>query len=148
MEKEEKFITNSEEETINLGIEFAKRLNAGDTVLFFGDLGAGKTELIKGICQYFKVDDIVTSPTFTIMNQYIGRHNGSDITIYHIDLYRIKSKKELEEIGFSECVFSSDSLKLIEWAEKAGSNYPDNAHKVKFDLDNNDEDKRIISFPV
>lgn len=115
----ENFLTHSENETIELGKEFAEKLKPGDIVAFFGDLGAGKTEFIKGICDFFKVDEIVTSPTFTIMNQYSGTFEDEDIFLYHIDLYRIKNLTELDEIGFDECLHSKKSIKLIEWAEKA-----------------------------
>lgn len=115
----ETITTKSEEETIELGKKFAERLTRGDVVLFFGDLGSGKTEFIKGICRYFEVEEIVTSPTFTIMNQYNGTLDDEDLSIYHIDLYRIKTKNELAEIGFEECIFSTDSIKLVEWAENS-----------------------------
>lgn len=115
----ETITTKSEEETIELGKKFAERLTRGDVVLFFGDLGSGKTEFIKGICRYFEVEEIVTSPTFTIMNQYNGTLDDEDLSIYHIDLYRIKTKNELAEIGFEECIFATDSIKLVEWAENS-----------------------------
>ena len=108
-----KHITNSEEETIKLGKEFASKVNAGDILYFYGDLGSGKTEFIKGICEYFKVVDIVTSPTFTIMNKYVGEKKGNEIAIFHIDLYRIEKEKELDEIGFEDCLFENNSIKLF-----------------------------------
>ncbi|MFP4368521.1 MAG: tRNA (adenosine(37)-N6)-threonylcarbamoyltransferase complex ATPase subunit type 1 TsaE [Candidatus Kapaibacterium sp.] len=134
--------TYSEEETIELGRDFAKKLKPGDVVVFFGDLGSGKTEFIKGICDYFEVEEIVTSPTFTIMNQYSGNIGDKEITIFHIDLYRIKSNEELEEIGFRECIYAKNAIKLVEWAEKAESKLPDNKYVVTIKLDNENENLR------
>lgn len=120
----ELFETFNEKETFNLGKHFAKRLKSGDIVAIYGDLGAGKTEFVKGICDYFDVDDIVTSPTFTIMNHYSSAKTDKHVSIYHIDLYRLKSDKEIEDIGFDECLTSKDCIKIIEWAEKANGMLP------------------------
>ncbi len=141
----ENHTTHSEEETIKLGFDFARNLAEGDIVALYGDLGSGKTEFIKGICKYLKVDDFITSPTFTIINQYHGNLDDKDISIYHIDLYRIKSDKELEDIGFSDCVYSDNAIKLIEWPEKSHGALPKNGFSVRIDTDNNDEDLRRIS---
>jgi tRNA threonylcarbamoyladenosine biosynthesis protein TsaE len=137
------FTTNSEEETIVAGEDFAKRLLPGDTVALFGDLGSGKTEFVKGICNFFKVDDIVTSPTFSIMNQYKSHKSDLDMSIYHIDLYRIK-KEELREIGLQECVQTNKAIKLVEWAEKAEGIIPSEAYKVTIEPSMSDENRRFI----
>lgn len=141
----ENYITSNETETIQLGKRFAQRLMVGDTVALEGDLGAGKTEFIKGVCEYFNVGEIVTSPTFTIINQYNGQKEDKDISIYHIDLYRIKTKQEFDEIGFADCIYSSDSIKLIEWAEKANGMLPENLYVVEIRPDDNTENKRSIT---
>ena len=140
----EKYITNSEEETIELGRKFAERLSPGDVVAINGDLGSGKTEFIKGICDYFNVGEMVNSPTFTIMNHYIGSLDGQEVNIFHIDLYRIENEKELAEIGFDECVNSPEYIKLIEWPEKAGNRIDNWNYKVVIKTDENDENKREI----
>ena len=142
--KTEEFISFSEEETIALGSKFAERLNIGDSVALNGDLGSGKTEFIKGICNYFNVEDIVNSPTFTIINQYHGEKNKKEIHIYHLDLYRIKSTAELSEIGFGECLNSDEIIKLIEWAEKAGDIIYKWEYKVTLSISDEDENKRQI----
>jgi tRNA threonylcarbamoyladenosine biosynthesis protein TsaE len=136
--------TFSEEETIKLGGEFAGRLLAGDVVAFYGDLGSGKTEFIKGICNYFKVGEIVTSPTFTIINQYSGIKDGEEIPIFHLDLYRIKKADELAEIGFNECVHSPGSIKLIEWSERANGQLPEDRYNIEINFDESNESERII----
>lgn len=124
-------ISQNENETLELGFELAQYLKNGDVVAFYGDLGAGKTEFIKGICKFYEVKEIVTSPTFTIMNHYNGKIGSQDIDIYHIDLYRINSKEELIEVGFRDCVFSDKYIKLIEWAEKAEEMLPKNHYIVE-----------------
>ena len=140
----EKYITNSEEETIELGKKFAERLKVGDVVAINGDLGSGKTEFIKGVCEYFNVGEMVNSPTFTIMNQYTGILNDEEVIIFHIDLYRIEDEKELIEIGFDECLHSPNYIKLIEWPEKAGNKIDIWNYKVIINTDENDENKREI----
>lgn len=140
----ENFTTKNEEETIDLGKSFAGKLDFGDTVAFFGDLGAGKTEFIKGICSHFHVDEIVTSPTFTIMNKYNGKANEEEITIFHIDLYRIKKLEELEEIGFEDCIYSENAIKLIEWAEKANGHLENAKYSVTINFSDDSETARII----
>jgi len=142
--KNEKYITTSEKETIEIGSNFAERLRVGDSVCLYGDLGSGKTEFIKGICKFFHVHELVTSPTFTIMNQYLGSHGSHKVPIYHIDLYRIKSQKELEEIGFNECMDYGFALKLVEWADKAEGQFPAGHYSVTITSDMENENNRTI----
>lgn len=140
----ETITTNSEEETIELGQKFAERLKKGDVVLFFGDLGSGKTEFVKGICRFFEVDEIVTSPTFTIMNQYNGTFGDEDLQIFHIDLYRIKTKEELVQIGFEECLYSADSIKLVEWAENSHDIAKFASYTIRINSDFDNLNERLI----
>lgn len=137
--------SKSEDETIELGKKFAQFLNLKDIVVFQGDLGAGKTEFIKGICDFFSVEDIVTSPTFAIINQYHASKEENDFLIYHIDLYRIKNENELEEIGFTECLNDNDSIKLIEWPQNAGNMIYHFNYLIKIDIDDKNEDLRYIT---
>ncbi len=141
----EVFESNSEDQTTELGRNFAERLHRGDTVAIYGDLGAGKTEFVKGVCEHFNVVEIVSSPTFSIINQYEGATiHDSEVKIYHVDLYRINSKKELGDIGFNECTHSNDAIKLIEWAEKANGALPGDRYSVTIKLNDDDENKRLI----
>jgi tRNA threonylcarbamoyladenosine biosynthesis protein TsaE len=117
-------------------------------ISIYGELGAGKTSFIKGICNFFEVNEMITSPTFTIMNQYVGNKEGEEITLYHIDLYRIKSAKELEDIGFCDCIFSDDSIKLIEWADKSYGKLPDNRYSVQITPGNENEDERAFKIKL
>lgn len=109
------FTTFSPEETIALGRDLASLLTPPKLVLLRGDLGAGKTTLVKGIARAFDAasEDDVTSPTFTLIHEYRGPH----ATLYHIDLYRVDTQRELETLGLDDLMGES-SILLIEWGEK------------------------------
>ncbi len=135
----------SEAETIDHGEYFAAMLVRGDVVALDGDLGAGKTEFVKGICRYFNVEDLVTSPTFSIINLYDGTTtDGDPMKIYHVDLYRIDSEAELANVGFDDMVFAHDAIKLIEWPTKAGRLLPSRRWDVMISSDPTIEDRREI----
>jgi tRNA threonylcarbamoyladenosine biosynthesis protein TsaE len=109
------FQTHSAEETIELGRRLAADLTQGSIVLLRGDLGAGKTTLVKGLAEGFhaaKADD-VTSPTFTLIHEY----RGPEVTLYHIDLYRIDTQRELDTLALDD-LMTPQSILLIEWGEK------------------------------
>ena len=144
MENEQKIITACVEETIEAGSRFAEMLTLPDIVLLYGDLGVGKTEFCRGVCRYFGVEGKITSPTFTIINQYFGMKDDFEFPIYHIDLYRIKNQKEFPEIGFNEFLYDDNSIKLIEWPEKYLSPYPENVIEVYFNFTPENKNKRII----
>lgn len=110
------FITNSAEETIALGAKLVPVLGNARVVLLRGDLGAGKTTLVKGIAEAFQAaaQDDVTSPTFTLVHEYRGR----DRTLYHIDLYRLDTERELRTLGLEDMSNETGALLLIEWGEK------------------------------
>jgi tRNA threonylcarbamoyladenosine biosynthesis protein TsaE len=109
------FTTHSAEETTNLGRKLAAELKPGTIVLLRGDLGAGKTTLVKGIAEGFKAAeaDRVTSPTFTLIHEY----RGPQVTIFHIDLYRIDTPRELDTLALDD-LMDANSILLIEWGEK------------------------------
>jgi tRNA threonylcarbamoyladenosine biosynthesis protein TsaE len=109
------FTTNSANETISLGRELAVMLAPPKLVVLRGDLGAGKTTLVKGIAGGFNAarEDDVTSPTFTLIHEY----RGPDTTLYHIDLYRVDTQRELDTLAVDD-LMSEDSVLLIEWGEK------------------------------
>lgn len=116
--------TNSVEETQKLGQDLAQDLKPGDVVALNGDLGAGKTAFTQGLAKGLGVEDYVTSPTFTIMNVFEGRHS-----LYHFDVYRIGSLDEMDAIGFDEFLYG-DGIVVIEWAYLIGDLIPDNAIRV------------------
>lgn len=105
-----KFLVNSVEETFNLGVKLGRTCNSGDIICLIGDLGTGKTHLTKGIAKGLNIDEHITSPTFTIVNEYNGR-----LKLYHFDVYRVNDPDEIEAIGFDEYIFS-DGVSIIEWA--------------------------------
>jgi len=111
----EDITTSSAEETIAFGRTLAQLLAPPKLVLLRGDLGAGKTTLVKGIASAFRAaaEDDVTSPTFTLVHEY----RGSTTNLYHIDLYRIDTLRELETLGLND-LRSDNSILLIEWGEK------------------------------
>jgi tRNA threonylcarbamoyladenosine biosynthesis protein TsaE len=109
------YTTKSPEETIALGRELASLLAPPKLVILRGDLGAGKTTLVKGIAEGFDAASHgdVTSPTFTLIHEYCG----PAATVYHIDLYRIDTQRELETLGLDD-LMTENSVLLIEWGEK------------------------------
>jgi len=110
------YITHSAEETIALGRELAAKLRDLRMVILHGDLGAGKTTLVKGIAEGLEAasQDDVTSPTFTLIHEY----RGPEVTLYHVDLYRIETERELATLGLDELFTSEGNLVVIEWGEK------------------------------
>ena len=109
------FSTKSAEETIALGRELVALLAPPKIVLLRGNLGAGKTTIVKGIARGFEAaeEEDVTSPTFTLIHEY----RGPEATLYHIDLYRVDTQRELETLGLDD-LMSENSVLLIEWGEK------------------------------
>lgn len=140
----ETYSSHSEEETFEIGADFSSRLQAGDVIAFYGELGAGKTEFIKGICQGMSVEEIVSSPTYTIVNQYTGEdRRRRAVDIYHVDLYRIENAGELIEVGLSELLADGNSIKLIEWAENAEVILPAERYDIYFVALDDENSRRI-----
>jgi tRNA threonylcarbamoyladenosine biosynthesis protein TsaE len=109
------FNTHSAEETIALGRSLADTLLPPKIILLRGDLGAGKTTLVKGIAEAFQAASAedVTSPTFTLVHEY----HGPEVNLFHIDLYRVDTPRQLETLGLDD-LMSENSILLIEWGEK------------------------------
>lgn len=110
------YITRSAEETIALGRELASMLKEARIVILRGDLGAGKTTMVKGIAEGLQAAsrDDITSPTFTLIHEF----RGPDVTLYHVDLYRIETERELQTLGLDELFAEPENLVLLEWGEK------------------------------
>lgn len=127
---------NNLEETEKFGLFLGENLRPGDVVCLNGDLGAGKTTLTKSIAKGLGIDDYVTSPTFTIVNEYYGKTD-----LYHIDTYRLDDMVDVDYLGFDE-YFYSDGVTIVEWAEKIRDALPEEymeinikSHDDKRDLD-------------
>jgi tRNA threonylcarbamoyladenosine biosynthesis protein TsaE len=136
-------ITTSVEETIALGRSFARSLKRGDVVALVGELGSGKTQFVKGVCEGLNVRSTVTSPTFVVLNRYEGRDEiGNELLVHHLDLYRIRSTQELYDLGYEE-ILGGDGVSLIEWGEYLGSLLPSNHRNVMFSYGAEETTRRI-----
>lgn len=121
--------THSEEETLLIGEELAKKAKPGQIYALNGDLGVGKTVFTKGFAKGLGITEHITSPTFTIINVYEG-----DLNFYHFDVYRIEEPDELYELGYEEYFFS-DGVCLIEWAELIKPLLPENIININISKD-------------
>lgn len=101
-------------------------------LLFNGEMGAGKTTLIKAICKYLGVQDTVSSPTFSLVNEY----EGDNSIIYHFDFYRIKDEEEAYAMGFEEYEYNGDYL-FIEWGERISNLLPEEIHNINLSIEEN-----------
>ena len=135
------FQTHSAEETTELGRRLAADLKPGSIVLLRGDLGAGKTTMVKGIAEGFHAAraDEVTSPTFTLIHEY----RGPEVTLYHIDLYRIDTQRELDTLALDD-LMTANSILLIEWGEKFERFVRE--RDVEIAIAHNGGDERVVSF--
>ena len=131
--------TTSPEQTWQNGTLLGSLLGAGDLVCLYGELGAGKTNFAYGIAKGLGVrDQYITSPTFTLVNEYAGR-----VPLYHLDLYRLKGPDELESIGFERYI-DADGVTVIEWADRADDDLP--SERLSVYLSSLDEKSREIGF--
>ena len=132
----QRFHSNSEEETIALGEQLAARLPRQCVVLLIGNLGAGKTTLVKGIAKGLgaAVPDEVTSPTFTLIHEYSN-------AVYHIDLYRLDTEREVLSLGLDE-IFDREAMVLIEWGERFPSLMP--ADRIEIHIEAHDDQREIL----
>ena len=138
-----KYTTKSVEETLTIASTFAERLRRGDIVALYGELGSGKTQFAKGVCDYFGVGEHVTSPTFVLLNRHSGKDaTGRELLIFHFDLYRIKSLSEIYDLGYEE-FFSQDGICLIEWADQLADLLPARRYDVRLSFGKT-EDERIV----
>ncbi len=117
--KVHEFESGSAVETIRAGHAIAKLLTPPKLLILHGDLGAGKTTLVKGIAEALGAaePDEVTSPTFTLIHEYEGKLAGKTVTLYHLDLYRIEGERQLDTLGLDDLV-APDGIVLVEWGEK------------------------------
>ena len=131
--------THSEKETFELGKRIANAVNPGMVILFYGDLGAGKTVMTKGIAAGIGIAEMITSPTFTIMQEY----EGGRMPLYHLDVYRIEDPDEMEEVGLNEYIYGN-GLTVIEWAEQIEDILPEDAIKITIERNVENPEERDI----
>ena len=132
-----RIISHSPEETRALGEKLAARLAPGDVVILEGELGAGKSELARGIARGLGVTETVTSPSFTILNVY----ESGRCPLYHFDWYRLESAEELFELGLEEYL-GGDGIAVVEWAEKCPEALPEKTIRIRLEA-TGDEERRI-----
>ena len=132
------FETFSPEETENLGAALAQRLQPGDVIAYFGDLGAGKTAFTRGVARGLGVTETVTSPTYTIVNEYLSGR----MPLFHFDMYRLGSADELFDIGWEDYL-SRGGVCAVEWSENVEDALED-AIRVEIRTDPSQTNRRQI----
>ena len=125
----------SYDDTQVIAKEIADTLKGGEFIAMYGDLGAGKTAFVQGLAKALGITNHVTSPTFTIVNEYEGR-----LPLYHFDVYRIADPDEMYEIGYDDYI-DSDGVCVVEWAELIEELFPDKYYKLTI---LKDEDKGLV----
>ena len=122
-------IAGSAEEMFALGKKMGMLLKGGEVICLRGELGAGKTVFVQGVGEALGILENITSPTFTLMQEYSGRSNGEMVKMVHMDLYRLKYPEEVEIIGVSDA-FTKENICLIEWPEISEDYLPEDALDV------------------
>ena len=133
------FISKSENETKEFARKLAKQLHIGDIVILSGELGAGKTKFTEGFLEYYNLQNEISSPTFTIVNEYTSE---SGVNIYHFDVYRLSDEDEFYAIGGEE--YFEKGICLIEWGEIIKGALPKEYIQITIDKDSEDENSRLI----
>ncbi len=134
-----KITSNNEAETLAFGKKLASFLKKGDTVVLTGELGSGKTKLTEGILTYYGLENEISSPTFTIVNEYIK----DDINIFHFDVYRLEDSSEFYAIGGEE--YFDNGICIIEWGEIIQDALPKDYIHIQFERNHIDENIRILN---
>ena len=137
-----KFKSNNEIETKQFAKKLAAKLNKGDIIVLTGELGSGKTKFTEGILEYFNLQDEISSPTFTIVNEY----STPNVPIYHFDVYRLEDEDEFLEIGGEE--YFEKGVCIIEWGEMIQNLLPKDYIKITFSKDDEDENVRVLNVDV
>lgn len=134
-----KFISKSEQDTINFAENFASQLHKKDIVVLSGDLGSGKTKFVQGVLKHFGLENEISSPTFTIVNEY----NADICPIYHFDVYRLADIDEFYAMGGEE--YFENGICLIEWGEIIEDALPSNYIKITFSKNDDNDDYRELN---
>ena len=127
-------VTNSAQETEQLGERLAKQLNGAETIALFGGLGMGKTAFTRGLCRGLGIGEVVSSPTFALVNEYTGR-----CPVYHFDMYRVTTWDDLYSTGFFD--YEGNGVLVIEWSENIEGALPGDAIRVTIERGEHDEQR-------
>ena len=133
------YITNSEQETKKIASKIASNINKVAVIVLSGELGAGKTKFTEGFLSYFGLENEISSPTFTIVNEY----QNENATVYHFDVYRLEDEEEFYAIGGEE--YFSKGICIIEWGELIKEALPKDTMFITIRKDETDLEKRIIT---
>ena len=136
------FKSNSEIETKEFAKKFASKLNKGDVLVLSGDLGSGKTKFTEGFLSYFGLENEISSPTFTIVNEYYK----DNINIYHFDVYRLEDSSEFYAIGGDE--YFEKGICIIEWGALIDDALPKKYIKIDFSRSSENDDERILNIKL
>ncbi len=132
------FLSKCTDDTLEFAKNFAKNLKKGDVIVLLGDLGSGKTKFTEGILSYFGIENEISSPTFTIVNEY----NADNVDIYHFDVYRLKNSTDFYNIGGDE--YFSKGICIIEWGNIIEEALPEKYTKITFERDLENENYRNL----
>lgn len=134
--------SSSPDDTRRLGRKLGEKLQGGEIILLQGELGAGKTVLAQAICKGLDVEEQVSSPSFTLVNQYQGR-----VKVYHLDLYRLTREEELMDIGFEDIIYGNGTV-LIEWPELGYAFIPPEYLLIKLSRGKEEKARKITLYPA
>jgi tRNA threonylcarbamoyladenosine biosynthesis protein TsaE len=140
-----KIITHDVTETENVAREFARVLKPGAVIALIGDLGSGKTTFTQFVAKELGASAVVNSPTFLIQKEYMLKNDRGIDILYHLDLYRLASEKEVEEVGLKEILLDKKAMTFIEWPEKASGLLPQDTHFLTFTYLNETTREIVIS---
>lgn len=138
-----KFVSQSEQDTRDIAKKVAEKLKPGDVILFTGEMGAGKTAFTKGLAEYFGTDEEVTSPTFTLVNEYPAKYPNI-VPIFHFDLYRIYGFDDLYAVGFFDYL-DRGGIMVVEWSENVPELENELENAIRADIRKLSDNEREIS---
>ena len=141
------FVSGSPAQTVAVGSSLANWLREGDVLLLHGDLGAGKTTLAKGIARALGIEAVVSSPSFSLVNEYDTGLEAPVRRLYHLDLYRLQGEDDLASIGFDDFVGPPNGATIVEWPERAAALLPDRYVLVEIES-TGAETRRLRFIPV
>lgn len=135
-----KFVSHSENETKEIAHRLATKMNNGDIIILSGDMGSGKTKFTEGFLSFWALNNEISSPTFTIVNE----HNKDNTNIFHFDVYRLEDVEEFYAIGGTE--YFTKGICIIEWGDLIEGILPKEYIKISFSRDNEEENVRYLNF--